>query len=830
MSTPCLDVRVYVCEPSEALVQGTMLVLYPLVFACCCLVGGMAIKPAITTKSGVPRDGLEDQGPPHPLQHHRVVFTENGSLCAFPFRLRGKLFRTCVPSKQSGKSWCATTPNYDKDNLWEYCEEIKPLAHDYCQDHVCWHGGACVNNPSEQNYTCLCTEPFTGDFCEKQKCFERRHLRYYNIGETWTRVLHGDIERCFCAEDGIHSQLLNSTDCEINLCLNNGMCRKTQATGERVCSCSDGHAGKNCEIDTASRCYKDKGTLYRGKAKRTASGTDCLPWTSSFISMELDMGSLKEPHMLGVGDHPYCRNFDNDEAPWCYTLMNDTVSWDYCMLPRCPVQDPCLSIPCQNGGTCISDALQKSYYCQCSDQYSGVYCQAETCLEKTHHRYFHIRERWNRFVDGKVESCVCAENGSECQSVASKDCEVNLCLHAGECRSIQGTAEAICGCHSNFVGKYCEINKNENCYEDDGVTYKGTEDESESNTECMPWKESFLRNKLNVSSLEEALRLGLGDHSYCRNPDGDKQPWCYVMLDNHISWEYCNIPKCGTPSITPRRFPAVARSLARKLPRRSPTCGVRHLKNFRPRVVGGTTAMRGSHPWIAAIYMGKMICGGTLIAPCWVVTAAHCFLHSPLESSIHVVLGQQDFNKTDKNTQEFEVQKYFLHHAYSIYEENVHDIALIKLKKVSKQCAFKSHYVQPLCLPSENDFFPAGSMCQVTGWGHMKEDASEYAKTLQEASIPIISRQQCASSLYYGSKVTPSMICAGDLDKGIDTCQGDSGGPLVCYRDHVGYLYGVASWGEGCAAENKPGVYTNVPYYVEWIYSIIKRRPKYTKG
>ncbi|XP_051876049.1 hepatocyte growth factor activator [Pristis pectinata] len=807
-----------------------MLVLYPVVLVCCSLVGGMAKQGAVSSKSGVPRDGHEDQGPPHLLRHHRTVFTESGSICTFPFRYGGKLYRTCVLSKQTGKKWCATTPNYNKDKQWGYCEGIQPLAHDYCQDHACWHGGVCVNNPSNQNYTCICTDPFTGEFCEKEKCFERRHLRYYNIGETWTRILHNDVERCSCTEDGIHSQVLNSKDCGTNPCLNGGMCREIQATGERVCSCSDGHAGKKCEIDSASDCYKDNGSSYRGTAKQTASGTDCLHWSSNFISLEFDLRSLEDPLSLGVADHPYCRNLDNDEKPWCYTLMNDTVSWDYCTVPQCPVQDPCLSNPCQNRGTCIRDTRQKSYYCQCRVQFSGVNCQEEACLENTHHRYFRIGERWNRFVNDKVESCVCAESGPECQSVAYKDCEVNPCLHGGECRSVQGTGEVICGCRNGFVGKYCDINKNKHCYEDNGRTYKGTEDKSETNIECMPWKEDFMRNKLNISSLEEALQLGLGDHSYCRNPDGDKRPWCYIKLDNHISWEHCDIPKCGTVSILPRRPPAVARPMTTSLLRRQPSCGERLRKVFIPRVVKGSAAMRGSHPWIAAIYMGKSFCGGTLVAPCWVVSAAHCFLHSPLESSIRIVLGQQYFNKTDKNTQEFEVQKYILHHDYTAYEENVHDIALIKLKKVSNQCAIKSRYVRPLCLPSATDIFPAGSMCQIAGWGHTKEGASEYAKILQEASVPIISHQQCISSLDYGSEVTPNMICAGDLNKGIDTCQGDSGGPLMCHKDHIGYLYGIASWGEGCAVKNKPGVYTKVPRYVDWIYSKIKSRPKYTKG
>lgn len=54
--------------------------------------------------------------------------------------------------------------------------------------------------------------------------------------------------------------------------------------------------------------------------------------------------------------------------------------------------------------------------------------------------------------------------------------------------------------------------------------------------------------------------------------------------------------------------------------------------------------------------------------------------------------------------------------------------------------------------------------------------------------------------------------------------QGDSGGPLACARDHVSFLYGIVSWGEGCGRSGKPGVYTNVGKYISWINSVIKRK------
>ncbi|KAG7243382.1 hypothetical protein INR49_011839 [Caranx melampygus] len=64
-------------------------------------------------------------------------------------------------------------------------------------------------------------------------------------------------------------------------------------------------------------------------------------------------------------------------------------------------------------------------------------------------------------------------------------------------------------------------------------------------------------------------------------------------------------------------------------PAKKPVCGKKHKKRLsipRGRIMGGTSALPGTHPWMAAIYIGQSdFCAGNLISSCWVVSAAHCF-------------------------------------------------------------------------------------------------------------------------------------------------------------------------------------------------------------
>ena len=86
--------------------------------------------------------------------------------------------------------------------------------------------------------------------------------------------------------------------------------------------------------------------------------------------------------------------------------------------------------------------------------------------------------------------------------------------------------------------------------------------------------------------------------------------------------------------------------------------------------------------------------------------------------------------------------------------------------------------------------------------------------------MPLVSRQQCNEASYYNGKITQRMFCAGYAKGGKDSCQGDSGGPLVCLSaDRKAFIqYGVVSWGFGCAAAQKPGVYADVTHLRHFVH------------
>jgi secreted trypsin-like serine protease len=221
----------------------------------------------------------------------------------------------------------------------------------------------------------------------------------------------------------------------------------------------------------------------------------------------------------------------------------------------------------------------------------------------------------------------------------------------------------------------------------------------------------------------------------------------------------------------------------------------------RPMVVGGTLAGVAEAPWAVAITNSgaaresRRWCGGVLVAPDKVLTAAHCAAR-PL-ASYGVVQGRADLADLASGRYSA-VRAVWVHPGYST-TTNRNDFAVLTLKKPMTG-------VPVMRLETSAKADRRGAVPTVYGWGDTAGTGPE--DTLQKLAVPDVGDATCLGIEGYAENgyTAAANVCAGYLDGTGDACQGDSGGPLVLN----GRLLGIVSWGKGCAEPRYPGVYAEV--------------------
>ncbi|XP_040923082.1 plasminogen activator, urokinase b isoform X2 [Toxotes jaculatrix] len=407
---------------------------------------------------------------------------------------------------------------------------------------------------------------------------------------------------------------------------------------------------------------------------------------------------------------------------------------------------------------------------------------------------------------GRWRSSIFSSSSSFSSSLESSG---EICLNGG--RSVPSlTGEHLfCLCADGFLGRRCETEKGVHCHEGLGLFYRGTVSTSASGRTCEEWKVS-------VRGTYMSSDVNSGRHNYCRNLFYRRRPWCYVRRNQQLVKEYCDVPRCGLESSAPREPQPAAES----------TCGQR-TRRKQMKIVGGTVATVESHPWIAAIFWQSKSkekvfrCGGSLISACWVLTAAHCFPDGSQTKArrFSITLGKNALNETDLTVEQtFRVEEIIIHEGFDNSEGNFNnDIALLKLRARHGRCAEESNWVKTVCLPPPQQSLQPGVTCEIAGYGKEKHGLWYRSQYLREAQVNLLTDNMCRHEDYYGNMITDNMFCAGRPDWSQDACEGDSGGPLVCEVNNTLFQFGVISWGDGCAKELRPGVYTRVTNYNRWI-------------
>ncbi|XP_052051218.1 serine protease 28-like [Apodemus sylvaticus] len=240
-------------------------------------------------------------------------------------------------------------------------------------------------------------------------------------------------------------------------------------------------------------------------------------------------------------------------------------------------------------------------------------------------------------------------------------------------------------------------------------------------------------------------------------------------------------------------------------------------------IVGGHRTPPGRWPWQVSLrtydYKASSwehICGGSIISPQWILTAAHCIQSQDADPALFRVQVGEVYLYKEQDL--LNISRIILHPDFNQFSKRF-DVALMQLTA----SLVTSTHVSQVSLPNNNSTFNSTDQCWLAGWGNVhKNVALQPPYQLYEVKIPIQDNESCKRA--YRKKIPDEpqsvaifedMLCAGTLGRG--PCFGDSGGPLVCLKSNKWVQVGVVSFGVDCSLNDLPSIFSRVQSSLAWI-------------
>ncbi|KAJ8004049.1 hypothetical protein DPEC_G00154760 [Dallia pectoralis] len=340
-----------------------------------------------------------------------------------------------------------------------------------------------------------------------------------------------------------------------------------------------------------------------------------------------------------------------------------------------------------------------------------------------------------------------------------------------------------------------------------------------NNGTCVPTNSSYpclcpegFHGKFCQTVFEDTLKclyLNGGCEHFCNHSEPVRKCFCasgYALGDD------------GRKCVAQVQYPCG------KIP--SQNVGVNQTHSVNVRLVGGNACPKGQCPWQVLLrHQDSPLCGGVIVHPKWVITAAHCVLNRDVRGMM-VVAGEHNIDITEGTEQLRSVAKVIPYHLYEPTTGDG-DIALLRLRMPITL----GQNAVPVCLPQQ-DFANAEMAAirnhAISGWGRLTSGGNNpktgpgsafYPPVLRRVAVPLIPNAEC--SLKSGFNFTTNMLCAGYFLGNVEACRGDDGSPLVTHYSNTHFLMGVVAWGKGCPKHGFYGVYTKMANFLDWAEEVM---------